>query len=134
MVPNPLPPNAPLVEELPPAGSRVDVFALHLSGEHWKITVDGQPLSIEFGPAFDQRGVSLSGGNYGSEGKWWATGSAGFQILTDTHIMQVWFVRNGTKIMSCGGIVGQRSNGKYYKITNITACQRGTSDIGEALK
>jgi hypothetical protein len=94
--------------------------ALHLGDQRWTFTVDGLPLSIEFGSALDQP-TTLSSDRFGSKGRWTATGSVSFQVVTDTHVMQGWFELNGNaQITGCGGFVTQRGGGQSY---SITACK-----------
>ena len=94
--------------------------ALHLGGQRWIFTVDGLPLSLEFGSALDHP-ATLSSDRFGSKGQWKATGSVSFQVVTDTHVMQGWFEQNGSaQITGCGGFVTRRGERQSY---SITACQ-----------
>jgi hypothetical protein len=116
-LPPPPPPTLPNI--LPAVASGTVGPALQLGGQRWTITVGGEQLGVEFG---DKR-VTLSGGHYGSSGQWWATYSVGFQILTDTYVIQIMFVPRGGQIASCSGSAQLRSGGQQYP---ITACQRLT--------
>jgi hypothetical protein len=108
------PPAQPPVPIPPPAGP-----ALHLGGQRWKIdVVNGRSVEIAFGDTLDHRGT-LSGGHYGVEGKWEATGSLSVQIVTETYVMQLWF--SGSGILKCGGTVQQRNTRQDYQ---ITGCER----------
>jgi hypothetical protein len=115
-------PHLPPPEILPPVNATVTGPALELGGQHWVVTIDGQTLDISFGAAPDHR-VTLSGGHYGSEGTWWATSSVGFQIITDSDVMEAWFQLRNAQIASCGGYVAPRGGGQRHQ---ITACERRT--------
>jgi hypothetical protein len=116
-VPRPVPlPRA----ALPP--SQVVGPAVHLGGQRWTITIGGQPLSIEFEGAPDYH-VMLSSDRYGRQGTWSYTGSVGFRVDTNTHIIYVWFVQNGARITSCGGVVVPNGGGQSYTVAD---CQRHT--------
>ncbi len=113
-------PTEPLI--LPAVAPGVVGPALELGGQRWTITVDGQRLEIEFGVDSD-RLVTLSGGQFGSKGHWSATYSVGFQIVTNTHVIQVIFQPRGAQIASCSGVMTSKITFQKY---SITRCQRLT--------
>jgi hypothetical protein len=123
--PPPLPPVTqkplPAPVRQPPLG--VVGPAVHLEGQRWTITVEGQPLSIEFGVSPDNH-VTMASDRYGRQGTWFNLGSVAFQVDTNTHVISVWFVQNGAaRITSCGGFVLPRGGGQSY---TVTACHRDT--------
>lgn len=99
---------------------RQDPNPVELGGERWAITVDGQTLDINFGAPPDYQ-VTLSGGRYGSEGKWWPNGSVSFQITTSTHVLAIWPQLTGNARTSTCEIVIPLGGGHSSR---ITACER----------
>jgi hypothetical protein len=101
---------------------------MHLGGQSWTFTVDGQPLTLEFGSALDHP-VMLSGDRFGSKGRWAALGSVHFQVVTDTYVMQAWFEQDrGARLTGCGGLVTQRGGGQSYHITGCQAQLKSSLD------